>query len=230
VGTFGAAGLFSLQINKNCTSGEGGLLVTDDEQLYLRLNAAHDVGVPWGDSSPDMSAAQIGWGAGRRMSDLVGALAWQQLKKLPSIVRRMSGSKRRIKAMLAGTSGLAFRHIHHEAGDTGCFLIILLKDGLCARSAAARMNEAGLTSFRVAEYGMHIYYNMPQLVKKAPLSPAGNPWSLPANAQSVYSYAKGACPRSDGLFERAVLIPIPSVLTRRHEKAAATIIQQAVAS
>ena len=46
VGTFGAAGIFSLQWNKNATAGEGGLLVTNDAALYERLNAAHDLGVP----------------------------------------------------------------------------------------------------------------------------------------------------------------------------------------
>ena len=61
-----------------------------------------------------------------------------------------------------------------------------------------------------------------------PLSPAGNPWTLPQNAQSVYSYAKGACPESDALFARAVLLPIPSRLTEEQEKAAAEAIRQAV--
>ncbi|MFI5378444.1 MAG: DegT/DnrJ/EryC1/StrS family aminotransferase [Tepidisphaerales bacterium] len=228
VGTFGTVGMFSLQVNKNCTSGEGGLLVTNDEQLYLRLNAAHDVGVPWADGSPNIGAAQVNWGSGRRMSDLSGALAWQQLRKLPSIVRRMAGSKRRIKAMLAGTGGLSFRHIHDEAGDTACFLIVLLKDGQCARVAGAHMSQAGLPNFRLADYGMHVYYNIPQLVGKVPLSKAGNPWALAANSQSVYSYARGACPRSDELFDRAILVPVPSVLTRRQETAAAGIIRAAV--
>jgi len=192
------------------------------------VNAAHDVGVPWGESAPDTRAAQVLWGSGRRMSDLAGAVAFAQLKKLPSIVRRMRGSKRRIKAVLKNVGGLRFRQIHDEAGDTGCFLIMLLNDDSCARSAAARMNEAGLPAFRLAEYGMHIYSNMPQLVSKTPLSPAGNPWNLPENVQSLYTYAKGACPRSDELFEQSILVPIPSVLNRDQEKAAAKIIREAV--
>ena len=36
LGTFGALGAFSLQQEKNITAGEGGLVVTDDERLYLR--------------------------------------------------------------------------------------------------------------------------------------------------------------------------------------------------
>ncbi len=52
VGSFGTMGLFSFQINKNATSGEGGLLVTNDARLHERCNAAHDVGVPWVNGAP----------------------------------------------------------------------------------------------------------------------------------------------------------------------------------
>ncbi len=65
-------------------------------------------------------------------------------------------------------------------------------------------------------------------MEKVPLSPAGNPWSLKANAESVYDYAKGACPASDALFERSVLLPIPSRLTEEQERLAADAIKNAV--
>jgi hypothetical protein len=37
LGTFGSAGCFSLSPNKTITSGQGGLVVTDDDQLHVRL-------------------------------------------------------------------------------------------------------------------------------------------------------------------------------------------------
>ena len=80
----------------------------------------------------------------------------------------------------------------------------------------------------MAEYGLHIYYNIQQLVGKVPLSSAGNPWKLPQNQHSVYDYRKGACPRSDALFARSILLPIPSRLTPALEKGAAAIIRKAV--
>jgi hypothetical protein len=131
--------------------------------------------------------------------------------------------------MLEGTPGLSFRRRNDEAGDTGPCLIFYLEDESRAAKAAARMRAAGLASaVRLAEYGMHIYYNVPQLVGKVPLSRAGNPWKLPQNSRSVTSYRKGACPRSDALFARAVLLPIPSRLARSQERAAAEIIRKAV--
>ena len=228
VGSFGLLGMYSLQWNKNATAGEGGLLVTNDARLYERCVAAHDLGIPWVDGAPRETGA-VTWGAGRRMSELTAAVACVQLKRLPQIVGHMRASKQRIKALLEGTPGLAFRRLNDPEGDTGPFLILLLESEAQARTAIQRMQAAGLSSaVRLAEYGLHIYSNIPQLTGKVPLSPAGNPWKLAENGQSIYDYRAGACPRSDGLFARSILVPIPSRLTRAQEKAAAAIIRAAV--
>ena len=226
LGTFGKLGVFSLQWNKNATAGEGGLLVTNDSKLAERCVAAHDVGIPWVNGSPCYTGPEsLAWGGGRRMSELTGAVGTVQLKKLPLIVAQMRGSKRRLKAFLTGVPGLSFRRLHDEGGDTGPFMILVLENAAKARRLCAHLKTAGLaTAVRLEEYGMHIYYNVAQLVKKVPLSPAGNPWKLPQNQSSVYRYAKGACPQSDLLFARSILLPIPSCLTKAQEKTAAKII------
>jgi 8-amino-3,8-dideoxy-alpha-D-manno-octulosonate transaminase len=230
LGTFGRVGVYSLQMNKNATAGEGGLLVTDDAALFERCVSAHDLGIPWVGAAPrDTGVQSHTWGLGRRMSELCGAVASVQLRKLPQIVAHMRASKQRIKTLLAGTPGLAFRRLNDEAGDTGPFLVLLLADADRALRAVRRMAEAGLDgASRVAEYGLHIYSNVPQLVGKMPLSPAGNPWSLPQNQDSVHSYAQGSCPQSDALFARSIVIPIPSRLTAEQEQQAAVVIRAAV--
>ena len=227
VGGFGDAGIFSLQLNKNMTCGEGGLLVTDDERLYTRAFSAHDMGlvrVQGRLATPEPYA--IAWGGGRRMGELPGAVASVQIKKLPRIVEHMRASKRRIKAMLEGVPGLGFRRLNDPEGDAGAFLILMLDDEAAALGVVGRLQTAGLHNvFRIADYGLHIYYNIPSLVDKVPLSSAGNPWNLALNAQSVHDYHKGACPTSDALFARSVLVPIPSRLTEAQEEFAAQAIQ-----
>jgi dTDP-4-amino-4,6-dideoxygalactose transaminase len=228
VGTFGVLGMFSLQWNKNATAGEGGLLVTDDAKLYERCVAAHDLGIPWVQGEP-VETGTVNWGQGRRMSELTGAVAAVQLKKLPQIVRAMRAAKRRVKSRLAGTPGLTFRKLNDPSGDTGAFLIFTLEGAARAKRAVGRLRAAGLDSAtRLADYGLHIYFNIPQLTGKVPLSPAGNPWSLPENRQSVCDYRKGACPFSDDLLDRAILLPIPSKLSQAQEAKAAHIIREAV--
>ena len=231
VGTFGAVGVFSFQINKNATAGEGGLIVTDSDDLHLRALAAHDLGVPWKDGAPHGDSSMSIWGQGRRMSELCGAVANVQLGKLPSIIDHMRRSKERIKAMLEGIPDVAFRRLNDPKGDTGPFLVMILDDEARAGRVAENIAKTGLASAtRVADYSLHIYYNIRSLVDKIPLSAAGNPWMLKENADSVYEYAKGTCPKSDALFARSVLLPIPSRLSEEQEKALAETIKAALAA
>ncbi|HOM16760.1 MAG TPA: DegT/DnrJ/EryC1/StrS family aminotransferase, partial [Thermoguttaceae bacterium] len=230
LGTFGAMGIFSFQLNKNATAGEGGLLVTNDERLYWRAFSAHDMSLFWRDAQPvDPEPDVLTWPQGRRMPELCGAVASVQIRKLPQIVQHMQQSNRRMRAQLEGTPGLQLRRLNDPEGDAGPFLIFLLENEAKAIHAVRQMKEAGLQSaVRLADYGLHIYSNIPALVSKTTLSSAGNPWSLEQNAQSVYRYAKGACPASDALFARSILLPVPSRLTEEQENWAVQVIKKAV--
>jgi dTDP-4-amino-4,6-dideoxygalactose transaminase len=230
VGTFGDMGIFSLQLNKNMTCGEGGLVITNDEKLYYKAFSAHDMGlIRIGGRLAKPEPYAIAWGQGRRMSELCGAVASVQIRKLPGIVKSMLASKKRIKKMLAGISGLKFRKINDTEGDSGPFIIMILDSQDKAVDVANKMKVGGLHNvFRVADYGLHIYYNIPSLVGKVSLSPAGNPWNLAENRRSIYDYNKGACPKSDELFVRSILLPIPSKLTLEQEIEAVKVIKESV--
>lgn len=230
LGTFGAMGIFSFQINKNATAGEGGLVITNDETLYGKAFSAHDMSQMWRDGkSFDPPAQFLTWAQGRRMSELGGACASVQFRKLPQIVAHMQASHRRIRQMLQDTPGLQLRPLNDPDGDAGPFLILLLDNATHAQGAAQRMRDLGLHSaIRIADYGLHVYSNILTLTQKVPLSPAGNPWSLPDNAQSVYDYRRGACPQSDAIFDRSILLTIPSCLTRELETQAVEAIREAV--
>lgn len=230
VGTFGNLGMYSLQINKNITAGEGGLLVTDDDRLAARIASIHDLGVSWIDGGPAQPEDDaLGWGQGRRMSELCGAVASVQMKKLPRIVEHMRASHGRIRAMLSDVPGIAFRRFHDDDGHTGSFLVMIAPSEKHARKAVERTRQHALPGVcRLADYGLHVYHNIASLVRKVPLSPAGNPWNLPENAASDYNYEEGACPNSDALFARSILLPIPSRLTPRQEREGANAIRDAV--
>lgn len=84
VGTFGAIGCFSMQQGKHITTGEGGIVVTDDADLarrmYLFLNKAWG----YGDPNPDHYFLALNY----RLSELQGAVAGAQLHKLTWVARR----------------------------------------------------------------------------------------------------------------------------------------------
>jgi 8-amino-3,8-dideoxy-alpha-D-manno-octulosonate transaminase len=226
VGSFGDMAAFSFQMNKNMTAGEGGAVVTNNERLYRRAFACHDLGYARDEAGrlifddPDLCL----WGRGYRIDEIRGALLRVQLKKLPRTVGNMRQSKYRIRKTLEEFSQVKLRRIIDPEGDTGCFLITTYDDA----ATAQRVNRAlraegivtspqGVSNVVMTDWGLHLYYNIASLVKQTSVDGRGFPWKLAENAGSKVSYEKGSCPVADSLFERSILLPIPSCLTTRDE-------------
>ena len=221
VGRTGHIGIFSFQLNKNMTSGEGGMIVTDDDDLFRRIVALHDLGYPRTPSGRlDTSDPSCWlWGKGARMSELAGAMALAQMRKLPRIVGAMRTAKWAIRDQLNG-SGISFRRIVDPEGDTGPFLITLWPSSeACAfavdalRAEGIRGPEGSLACLPMREFGLHWYFNIPSLVEKQSNSRDGFPWTHPANAfADGYDYHHGTLPGVDDLHDRSSLITIASNL------------------
>lgn len=227
VGTFGQMAVFSFQMNKNITAGEGGILVTDDEKLYLRANAAHDLGVPWVGGQPVQNSEHAMWGAGARMSEIGAAVIRAQLPKLPTIVANMRASKYRIKGALNDLKGIRWRRVDDPAGDSGPFLIATLPDPDAAKRLAGQCTARGLSCSHLPEYGLHVYFNVKALVEHRSNAADGWPWTHPANVPLVRSYDRGVLPRTDELLARSIVMPVPSRLTREQEEQYVALFRQA---
>jgi dTDP-4-amino-4,6-dideoxygalactose transaminase len=226
VGSFGDIGIFSFQMNKNMTAGEGGAVVTNDRHLWRRAFASHDLGYARDETGrlnfDDPSLCL--WGRGYRLDELRASILRVQLKKLPRIVKRMHRSKYRIRQALGKFPGVQLRKIVDPAGDTGCFLITMYPNP----ETAHRINSAlraegiitscqGVSDVVMTDWGLHLYTNNVSLVKKTSGDGHGFPWKLAENTGLEREYGIGACPVADSLFERSILIAIPSCLTKLEE-------------
>ncbi len=86
VGTFGQIGCYSYNEFKHISCGDGGVCITNDPALAKKLRLATDKSY---DRSPDALSRQATFLAGNyRMTELQGAVAIAQLRKLPSIIDR----------------------------------------------------------------------------------------------------------------------------------------------
>jgi len=226
VGTFGDIGIFSFQMNKNMTSGEGGCVVTNDQRLYHRAVACHDTGYAR-DADGRAMFDQLDlclWGRGYRLDELRAAILRVQLQKLPTIIARMRRSKDHIRRALEKYSEVRLRKIIDSEGDTGAFLIVSFKDGETAkkvnhalRAEGIVTSAQGINDVLMTDWGLHIYFNNVSLVHKTAIDKNGFPWNLAENQGSKPNYTKGACPVADSLFDRSILLAIPSCLTERDE-------------
>ncbi len=101
-GTWGRCGTFSFQVTKNITAGEGGILVTDDEQLadlcrsFTHCGRAKDS--QWYDH--DLLGSNL------RMTEFQAAVLLAQLSRLESQVQRREQNARRLTECLREVPGL----------------------------------------------------------------------------------------------------------------------------
>ena len=110
VGTIGVIGCFSLQQGKHISSGEGGLVVTDDDDLARRVRLFIDKGWGYGDPKPDHYFLAPNY----RMSELQGAVALAQLGKLEASVARRVEMAARLTKALRGVAGIETPWVHAD--------------------------------------------------------------------------------------------------------------------
>jgi dTDP-4-amino-4,6-dideoxygalactose transaminase len=221
-GAFGDMAIFSFQLNKNMTAGEGGAVVTDSEALYKKAFAVHDLGYFRNDDGrldTEQADGQL-WGIGCRMNEMIAAILRVQLKKLDSITGSMRAFKNELKAMLPGF-GAGSRHVEDPEGDAGAFLKIIFNDKPTSTaflealaSCGIRVRQGGFYPVHMTDWGLHIYYNIPSLVNKRSICGHHSVWELEANRWAKdYSYSKGSLPVLDSYIERTVIFCIASKLS-----------------
>lgn len=102
VGALGKMGCFSLQQGKHITTGEGGIIATDDDLLARRIFLFINKGWGYGDPMPDHYFLALNY----RMSELQGAVALAQLEKLTWIVEARRTRAERMTTKLSGIAGV----------------------------------------------------------------------------------------------------------------------------
>ena len=208
LGTFGALGAFSLQQEKNITAGEGGLVVTDDETLYLRAARYQDQGGQFVTSYQSTRGEELTEsfaGENLRMGELAGAVAGVQLGRLPAILAALRSSKRRILTAVGLIDGLDRRRVHDPDGDGSSSITWFLPDAPTAKRFAAAMRAEGVPCAQMYN-GRPVYLNAAVLARRT-ASGRGGPWAC-AEHPTARTYGAGLCPRTEALVARSVIVPI----------------------
>jgi 8-amino-3,8-dideoxy-alpha-D-manno-octulosonate transaminase len=208
LGTLGALGAFSLQQEKNITAGEGGLVVTDDETLYLRAARYQDQGGQFVTSYASARGEELTEpfaGENLRMSELTGAVAGVQLARLPGVLDALRANKRRILAGIGDIDGLVRRRLPDPDGDGGSSITWFLPDAPTAKRFAAAVRAEGVPCAQM--YRGRPVYLSPAVQARRTAASKGGPWSC-AEHPSEHSYGEGLCPRTEALVARSIIVPV----------------------
>jgi dTDP-4-amino-4,6-dideoxygalactose transaminase len=208
LGTFGALGAFSLQQEKNITAGEGGLVVTDDEERYLRAARYQDQGGQFVTSYMSARGDELTEpfaGENLRMGELAGAVAGVQLGRLPFVLATLRANKTRIIDGIGEIGGLVRRRRPDPEGDGSSSITWFLPDAASAKRFAAELRETGVPCAQM--YRGQPVYRTPSLVERRTPSGHGGPWHC-AEHPTDRTYGTGLCPRTEQLVARSVIVPV----------------------
>lgn len=185
LGSFGDAAGFSLNNYKVLNTGDGGIMVSDDDALYNRAFAYHDQG-----HKPLRQGTEVGEreviGMNLRMNELSGAVALAQLRKLDTILASLRKAKERLKAILesAALPGVSFRRIN-DPGECHTLLVLIFDDPEAAGAVAKALGTK-----TIDHSGWHVYNNMEQM--------------LDATVDGRPIFRKHELPKTDELLPRCV--------------------------
>lgn len=188
IGTIGSISAFSLNIFKTINSGDGGLIVTNDQTLYETAFGVHDQG-----HKPSRLGVEVGTrnvlGLNFRMNEITAAVGLAQLKKIDKIVDTLRHKRSKLKSLISKTGGFKFRTLNDPEGDcaTVCTVIFNTKE------QASKVSKA-LGSITVDQSGWHVYANMEHVLNH--LKQVGQP------------HTKGSYPKTDDILSRAMNISV----------------------
>ena len=106
VGTFGNAGCFSFQNSKNIPIGEGGAIVSDDDEFMDRCYSYHNYGNPYGTSVGEVGSGTIMEGTKLRMTEYQAAIGLAQLKRLEEQTTKRNENAAYLKSKLKRIPGI----------------------------------------------------------------------------------------------------------------------------
>jgi len=204
VGGSGVPAVFAFYPNKQMTTGEGGIVVTDSEEQWRLLKSLSNQGR--GDDGPWLEHVRLGYNY--RLDDLSAALGIGQLEKLDLILELRSQVAERYRALLAGVEGAELAAADDAEHHRSWFVFVV-------RLAA------GIDRERVIE----------ELTKEKIASSRYLPCiHLQPYMRERFGFAEGLCPQGEELSRSTVALPFYTALEAEDQERVVAALERAIAA
>jgi 8-amino-3,8-dideoxy-alpha-D-manno-octulosonate transaminase len=211
VGTLGDIGCFSISAYKIIGGGEGGLVITNDERLWERINQFSEAGGLWRKDrfAPPRYPGELFNGTNYRMSELEAAVDVVQLEKLDAVVDRFHRVKMRIVEQLQTFQEITPQKLNDPEGEIGYtlrFFPATVELGTQLVKALAAEGIGASTHGANPRPDWHIYTDMFPITLKTGTMSNDQPFASASGEAPEVDYHRGLCPVADDLFERMVSV------------------------
>ncbi|HEY4206086.1 MAG TPA: DegT/DnrJ/EryC1/StrS family aminotransferase [Puia sp.] len=214
LGTIGQAGTFSFDFVKTVTCAEGGAVLTNSEDIYIKADAYTDHGHDHKgvDRGADLHPF-IGYNY--RISELHAAVGLAQFRKLDKFLAIQKKNQQQLKAILSAISEISFRQIPDPAGDSCTFLSWFLPTDAITRSLVAELKEQGILAgnFYWFDNNWHYYRKWTHLHQVASLNRLSE-----AQQAALKRLSPDAFPASDRVMGRCISTAISLAWTEEQTK------------
>ncbi|HOX66039.1 MAG TPA: DegT/DnrJ/EryC1/StrS family aminotransferase, partial [Thermotogota bacterium] len=186
------AGAFAFYPNKQMTTGEGGVVVTDDEEIYLLCRSMRNQGR--GVAENWLEHVRLGYNF--RMDELSAALGVEQVKKLDVFIRKRNTVAERYAKLLAGVEGVRAPVIAPFTTRVSWFVyVVTLAEGIDRDRLIVYLQERGVQSRN--------YFT---------------PIHLQPFYKERFGYREGMLPITENLSKRTLAIPFYNNLTEEDQE------------
>ena len=207
---FGDIGGFSLNYHKHIHTGEGGMLVTNDDQVALRCQLIRNHGENMVEDQQIEDLTNI-LGSNYRLTELQAAIGIAQLDRLDGYVAHRQRLATYFGKQLAWVSGLTPAKVA-DGAEHAYYLYPVKYDASItgiSRKAFVQAVNAELPPVQVWEQTGFIegyikpLYLAPLYQKKIAMGRTGFPWN--ANAGVDYNYSEGICPVVERMYDQELI-------------------------
>jgi len=180
-GSMGTLGAFSFHPRKVITTGEGGMITTDDETLAERIRLLRSHGGVRSGYWYEYEAAGFNY----RLSDILGAMGVAQMEKLPRLIERKRLLAAGLKQRLAGIAGLSLPVEPAWGGHIYQSFVVMVDEGIDRDRMVADLRALDIET-TLGTYALH-----------------DQPFF-----QRTYGYSSGQLPHSHAAFRRSLTLPL----------------------
>lgn len=214
LGTIGDAGTFSFDFVKTITCAEGGAVLTNREDIFIKSDGysdhGHDhLGV---DRGADLHPF-IGYNF--RISELHAAVGLAQIRKLDNFLAIQKKNNKTLRAYLEAIPEISFRNVPDEAGDSCTFLSWFLPTEEITKAVVAEMKEQGILagSFYWFVNNWHYISKWDHLKNAITLNPVSE-----KQKASLLALQEKQFPASDAIMSRCISTAISLAWTEEQIK------------
>lgn len=208
LGSFGKCGTFSFDSVKTLTTGEGGMIITDDAELWRSMSEYHDHGHDHKENPGGRGGEGRRFiGSNFRMMELQGAIGLAQLAKLDSMIAAQQKNKAVLKEAASVIPGVTFRELVDPQGDSATHLAFIMQDREHCQKVNSSLRKGSLGAVNFSENSWHYFPQWEHLLGAKSITKSGYPFNEAGGNKRIV-YDPKSLPQSAALIERTLVYPV----------------------